>query len=134
MTGEGDSLEAVEETVALHLDEWERAAQEVVWEAGYMYTVDAQLVTMEFEDCTYEDLMMPAGKYDALRITIGEAAGQNWWCVMYHALCVLNACEVSTDAQTEETAFDACQQDLLEHHERYAVRLKCVEWLERMFS
>ncbi len=31
---------------------------------------------------------MPAGYYQALRITIGAGEGQNWWCVMYPPLCI----------------------------------------------
>ena len=30
---------------------------------------------------------MPAGTYTALRIELGDAAGRNWWCVMYPPLC-----------------------------------------------
>ena len=33
---------------------------------------------------------MPAGEYDALRIEIGEAKGQNWWCVMFPPLCFVD--------------------------------------------
>ena len=31
---------------------------------------------------------MPAGIYDALRVEIGDAAGQNWWCVVFLSLCL----------------------------------------------
>ncbi len=129
----GDTLEEVEEIVTEHLEELEEIARELIQDEGYSYDVTAQLVEMEFDDRTYGELTMPAGEYDALRITIGEAQGQNWWCVMYPSLCVSNACEVTDDPETEETYFDAEEQDLLEHHERYAVKLKCVEWFEKMF-
>ena len=101
-------------------------------EEGYDYPVQAKLVNMSFDDRTYGDLTMPAGEYDALRITIGKAEGQNWWCVMYPALCVPNAWSADGDRQTEQTSFDEAQQDLLEHPEQYRVKLKCVEWLEHM--
>lgn len=134
LTNPNNTLEETETIVTEHLEDLEDVACELIQEEGYDYTVDAQLVEMEFEDRTYGDLVMPAGEYDALRITIGEAKGQNWWCVMYPALCVANACEVTEDEETKETAFSVQEQDLLEHHERYAVKLKCVEWLEKLFS
>ena len=28
--------------------------------------------------------------YDALRVEIGEAKGQNWWCVMFPPLCFVD--------------------------------------------
>ena len=50
---------------------------------------------------------------------------------MYPSLCVPNACDVTADEETAEDAFGKPEQDLLRHHERYAIKLKCVEWLEK---
>ena len=111
----------------------EQTAQQLVWDEGYSYAVKAQLVEMPFDDRTYGEWTMPARDYEALRITIGEAAGQNWWCVMYPSLCVPNACEVTADEETAQKAFGKSEQDMLQHHERYAVKLKCVEWLKQWF-
>ena len=41
----------------------------------------------DFPQKSYEDVTFPAGKYDALRITIGNGDGNNWWCVLYPQLC-----------------------------------------------
>ncbi len=124
----------VENTVAIHLDEMEEVANSVITEAGYDYIVTAELTEMEFADRTYDTLVMPAGTYETLRISIGEGAGENWWCVMYPALCVPSASEVTTDSDIEETAFSEAEQDLLVHHEQYIIKLKCVTWLEKLFS
>ena len=35
----------------------------------------------------YENITLPAGNYDAVRVILGEGKGQNWWCVMYPPLC-----------------------------------------------
>lgn len=129
----GDTLEEVEEIVTDHLEELEEIARKLIRGEGYSYDVTAQLVEMEFDDRIYGTLTMPAGEYDALRITIGEAQGQNWWCVMYPSLCVPNACEVTENSKTKETCFDKDEQELLEHHDRYTVKLKCVEWFEKTF-
>ena len=39
---------------------------------------------------TYGDISLPAGFYDALRVKIGKAEGQNWWCVMFPPLCFVD--------------------------------------------
>ena len=44
-----------------------------------------------------------------------------------------NACEVTADEETAQKAFGKSEQDMLRHHERYAVKLKCVEWLKQWF-
>ena len=43
---------------------------------------------MFFDTREYETVTLPAGCYDALRITIGEAEGHNWWCVMFPPMCL----------------------------------------------
>ncbi len=39
----------------------------------------------------YEGISFPAGNYEALKITIGEGKGKNWWCVMFPPLCFTNS-------------------------------------------
>ena len=58
-------------------------AQRVVHENGSDYEVKCEVTRMDFGNRVYGDITMPAGEYSALRITIGEAAGKNWWCVMF---------------------------------------------------
>ena len=77
---------------------------------------------MYFTTRTYDTLTLPAGRYDAVRITIGEGAGRNWWCVLYPPLC-LPACggqalsEVLTESQIE----------ILESAEEYEFRFAALE-------
>ena len=103
--GDAESVEDAETIAAENLETLEQTAQQLVWDEGYSYPVKAQLVEMPFDDRTYGDWVMPAGEYTALRITIGAAQGQNWWCVMYPSLCVPNACDVTADEETAEDAF-----------------------------
>ena len=66
-------------------------AMAVIMEAGYDYPVRVSLVREEFPFKKYDDLIFPAGIYDALRIEIGRAEGQNWWCVLYPQMCFVDA-------------------------------------------
>lgn len=126
-----ESREQLEAAAAAHLSEMETIAQRVIQENGYAYPVQAELVTMEFTECTYEDLTMPAGTYEAVRITIGNAAGKNWWCVMYPPLCIPVAEEVAVEDAQAESYFTKEEQDVLYHPERYRVKLKVVEWVKK---
>lgn len=67
------------------------AAEREVLAQGYTYPVRVCLVREEFPFKKYDDLIFPAGVYDALRIEIGEAKGQNWWCVLYPQMCYVDA-------------------------------------------
>ena len=53
-------------------------------------TVSVAVTTCYFPDRTYGDVTFPAGNYKTLRIELGEAAGHNWWCVLYTNLCFLD--------------------------------------------
>ncbi len=35
----------------------------------------------------YGNITLAAGKYDAVKIIIGEGKGKNWWCVLFPPLC-----------------------------------------------
>ncbi len=54
---------------------------------GFDYPVHIERGTFYFPKKEYENLTLPAGDYNAVRIIIGTGGGENWWCVMYPPLC-----------------------------------------------
>lgn len=87
-----ETLDAAQtaEWVREHTDEIEDVSREIVAAEGKDDTVSAAVTTCWFPEKSYGDLTFPAGNYKALRIEIGAAEGQNWWCVLYPALCFLD--------------------------------------------
>lgn len=71
-------------------DIFEQIAINTINEQGYSYPVKINIGNFEFPTKTYGDISLPAGYYDALRVEIGEANGQNWWCVMFPPLCFVD--------------------------------------------
>lgn len=49
----------------------------------------------------YDDLFFPEGNYEALTITIGEGKGQNWWCVVFPPLCLVDSESTSSSEEME---------------------------------
>lgn len=88
---ESDSVETTKEWARGHLNAIVNLAEAVIREEGYAYEVMAEVTTCDFPDKTYGDITFPSGTYEALRIEIGEAEGQNWWCVLYPNLCFMDA-------------------------------------------
>lgn len=86
-----DSVETTKAWAKSHLDEIVNLAETVIREEGYAYQVMAEVTTCDFPDKTYGDITFPSGRYEALRIEIGEANGQNWWCVLYPNLCFVDS-------------------------------------------
>ena len=88
---ESDSVETTKEWARSHLEVIVNLAKAVIREEGYDYPVMAEVTTCDFPDKTYGDITFPSGRYEALRIEIGEAKGQNWWCVLYPNLCFIDS-------------------------------------------
>ena len=106
------------------LSEIENIAQNEILENGYEYTAKARIVHMYFDTRYYGDITMPAGYYDALRITIGEGRGKNWWCVMFPPMC-LSAAEEHAEL---EKVLDGGEMDILDSGEKYVLEFKIVDF------
>lgn len=71
-------------------DKFEQIAEDTIKEEGYSYNVNIRIGNFQFPTKNYGDISLPAGYYDALRVEIGKAKGQNWWCVMFPPLCFVD--------------------------------------------
>lgn len=65
-------------------------AAQTIRDNGYTYSVNVEVGNFSFPSKRYGDITLPPGYYDALRIKIGKAEGQNWWCVMFPPLCFVD--------------------------------------------
>ena len=74
-----------------HLDSFKEIALNTIKENGYNYDVNIEIGNFHFPTKSYGDISFPAGNYNALKIEIGDAIGQNWWCVLFPPLCFVNS-------------------------------------------
>jgi len=54
---------------------------------GLTYSASVSIVEEYFPTRVYDDVTLEAGYYDAIIVSLGEAKGDNWWCVVYPPLC-----------------------------------------------
>lgn len=105
------------------LNEINKIALDEIHNNGYNYDVKVELTNMYFNTRHYNEVTLPAGNYDALRILIGNGEGRNWWCVMFPAMCLPAAedkkelCEILTDPE----------MDIVEGDQKYEIEFKCIE-------
>lgn len=59
----------------------------------------------EYKGTTYEE-----GYYESLVITLGEGKGDNWWCVLFPPLCLLEA------EESEEVEYTSYVKELIEKY------------------
>ena len=86
-------MEQAEQALTAALPELTREARETLAAEGCAQPVQARLEPAEFPTKDYDGFSLPAGKYLALRVIIGQGAGQNWWCVVFPPLCTAAACQ-----------------------------------------
>ena len=68
---------------------------------GIDYKVAVSVVKEYFKTRVYDDFTLPAGKYNSLKIELGEAKGHNWWCIVFPSVC-LSACTESMNDYLNE--------------------------------
>lgn len=101
-----------ENIIANHKEDIIMLAKKTLVENGADYPVAVQLGTFQFPVRSYGSLILPAGEYQAVRILLGQAAGQNWWCVLFPPLCFIDGANTTLapltsskeSAQQERTA------------------------------
>lgn len=74
-----------------NIQNFKEIALNTIKKEGFNYSVNVSIGNFEFPTKHYGDISLPAGFYDALKVEIGEAKGQNWWCVMFPPLCFVDA-------------------------------------------
>lgn len=119
-------MEQAEQALTAALPELTREARETLAAEGCAQPVQARLEPAEFPTKDYDGFSLPAGKYLALRVIIGQGAGQNWWCVVFPPLCTAAASDVPA------VALDAGLTDqevalITEADEGYILKFKSVE-------
>ena len=130
LTGTADRAEA-EIRLRESLPELEAIAEETVRANGYDYAVTAELEDTAFPTKEYDGFSLPAGEYLALRILIGEGAGQNWWCVVFPPLCTAASADVPETALAAGLTEDQVSL-MTEEDGGYQLKFKAVELWERL--
>ena len=104
---------------AQHLFELQLTARHALAALGIRSPVRVQLANLYFDARRYANGILPAGRYDAVRIEIGSGSGRNWWCVLYPGLCRAACGGYALPEENDLVCGD------------YILRLKLVDWWHR---
>jgi len=77
-------------------------AQRTLYENGVDYGAVVETGKWYFPAKKYDNITLPAGNYDGVRVILGEGNGQNWWCVMYPPLCFTECAKGIADENSRE--------------------------------
>lgn len=121
-----ENEEDAKKITAQNLQAFCDAANKVLKENGFSYTAVAMLGTVDFDTREYEDFTLPAGKYEALKIILGEGKGHNWWCILYPKVCV-SLCSGGFKDELNER-----QNKMITSKKKYKIAFRSVEIYEEI--
>ena len=124
-----DSAQEAKEFLAEHLGELEDTANRVLQQAGSHLKAQVSLALEEFPTRVYDTFQLPAGLYEALRVTIGEGAGHNWWCVVFPTLCVPASSEGFQETAEASGLSSQLAGTLTREEGEYEIRFQFLDWL-----
>ena len=81
-------LETAVQVSSTHLPSLQEKIQEFIHSQEKDFSVQIELGRFDFPTRTYNNVTLPAGEYQALKVYLGEAKGNNWWCVLFPPLCL----------------------------------------------
>ncbi|MBP3503092.1 MAG: stage II sporulation protein R [Clostridia bacterium] len=91
-----------------HINEIYNIAFDVVSSNRYSYPITVSIGNFYFPTRKYDEITLPEGYYDALKIELGESKGQNWWCVMFPSICLID----TTSSNLTDNSKELLQQNL----------------------
>jgi len=125
---ENDDLIKARSKAEKNIEKLQSIAESTLRSNGYTYPVEIEVAECYFPTRQYENITLPAGKYNAIRVIIGEGKGKNWWCVMFPPMCLPAAKDNETqlcDVLGEKS------MNIVENGKKYEVRLWILEkWYE----
>lgn len=128
------SRQEAENALADHLEELAQAGADVLAREGCGDPVTVTLSDQWFPTKVYDGFSLPAGNYRALRVVIGEGAGQNWWCVVFPPLCLASVTE-EVAATAADAGLSDSQVSLITGQDGgYVLKFKVVEWWEELLQ
>ena len=124
--------EEAAEVVEANLDLLTEVAQQTVVAAGREDPVKITLSHEVYPTRVYEDFCFPSGAYLSLRVMIGKAEGQNWWCVLFPPMCLGAATGQSPEEACLSVGLTGEQYRVITETDRptYQARVRILEVLE----
>lgn len=89
-----------QDIISSHLNELSVISNQIITSKNLNYPINISLGNYKFPTRDYSEFVLPEGNYDALKIDIGNASGQNWWCVMFPSICIPCSDEIFSKENT----------------------------------
>ena len=127
-TSQEQTREDMEQFLASHLQEITAVSDRVLASQGVLYRSSVRMEKCYFPERTYGSCTFPAGCYESLRICLGNASGQNWWCVLFPKLCFADCLHAVVEEEQQKELQELLTaeeyESLLRHPDRWKISFR----------
>lgn len=88
-----DNIEESRNIIKSNIINYQNKIKNLFRENDYPKDIDINFGLNYFPKKVYKGVTYEEGKYESLVITIGSGEGDNWWCVLFPPLCLLEGKE-----------------------------------------
>ena len=110
LTKDTSNIETARVIIKNNIPEIEHNIDNIFKDNGYFKTYNVNYGYNYFPAKTYKGIDYDEGYYESLVIAIGEANGDNWWCVLFPNFCLIDT--------KEKPEYRSYVKDLINKHSK----------------
>ncbi len=95
-----------------NLKEIDLTVNDILKNNNYNHSYKVNFGYNYFPQKKYKGVVYEEGMYESLVITIGEGKGDNWWCVLFPPLCMME----SNDENIEEVEYKSFIKEIIDKY------------------
>ena len=103
LVNEAATMQEARSIISENLPVIENIANQIIIKNHSRYNVSANLTNLNFPLMSYAGIIFPQGRYEALQIVVGSGQGDNWWCVMFPPMCLMEITQAEVVEVLEDT-------------------------------
>ena len=103
-------IESAREIINANIKDIDNTVNNVLLKENYDKSYTVNFGQNYFPEKEYKGITYDEGYYESLVVTLGEGEGNNWWCVLFPPLCLLEA------EESDEVEYKFFIQELIEKY------------------
>lgn len=106
------SIEEAREVIKENIDSINKKVEEVLEKNNYNVSYKVNFGYNLFPEKKYKGVVYKEGYYESVVITLGEGEGDNWWCVLFPPLCLME----TDESNLEEVEYKSFIKEILDKY------------------
>lgn len=119
-----------------HKSDIEKIISETIEENGFDYTFEYEISNSFYPAKKYNSITLPSGNYDGLQIKLGNAKGENWWCILFPPMCLINSSTCQLEEEPNELLSSTLSNEttsvIQSSEAKYKFKFKIIDFINNL--